>query len=243
MTEIPWVQIFLDVPRATWQESLGFWSAATGWTASPTRGEAGQFATLQPSHGRGWVKLQAVDGPPRVHVDLDAPDRAAAQRRSSSLGAAHEWTYEGVPVMRSPGGLLFCHTVEPAGTLDRSDPLRALDQVCIDIPADLWEGEVAFWRDLTGRDLTKGGETEFSFLGAEGAVRILLQRLEEPSGQVRAHVDFAVADREQEADRHVALGAKVVAAHRWWTVLEAPDGQVYCLTDRDPVTGGVRRKA
>lgn len=137
MTEIPWVQIFLDVPRATWQESLGFWSAATGWTASPTRGEAGQFATLQPAHDRGW---DAVDGPPRVHVDLDAPDRAAARRRSSSLGAIHELIYEGVPVMRSPGGLLFRHTVEPAGTLDRSDPLRALDQVCIDIPADLWGG-------------------------------------------------------------------------------------------------------
>ena len=26
-----------------------------------------------------------------------------------------------------------------------------------------------------------------------------------------------------------------------WTVLTAPGGQVYCLTDRDPLSGTVRR--
>ncbi|MHA7126054.1 VOC family protein [Janibacter indicus] len=236
----PWIQLFLDVPRERWERSVEFWSAATGWTPSGDRGEAGQFTTLLAADGQGWVKLQAIDEPPRIHLDLDEPDRPTAVERSVGLGARQQWVYEGVPVMRSPGGLLFCHTVEPAGRIDRSDPLRVLDQVCIDIPADLWEAEVAFWSSLLRRPLTKGGEPQFSFLGVDGALRVLLQRLDEPGGQVRAHADFAVADREVETQRHGDLGAELVAVHPWWTVLRAPDGQVYCLTDRDPATGDVR---
>lgn len=240
--EHPWIQIFLDVPRETWGTSIDFWSGVTGWTASQARGQAGQFVTLVPPSGPGWVKLQAIDGQPRVHLDLDAADRAAAQRLSIGLGAEPQWVYEGVPIMRSPGGLLFCHTVGAAGRLDRSDPLRVLDQVCIDIPGSLWESEIAYWRDVTGRDLTKGGEPEFAFLGEDGAVRVLLQRLEDDEGLVRAHVDFAVADRDAETRRHEELGAELVQVFDWWTVLRAPDGHVYCLTDRDPDTGSVRQR-
>lgn len=236
----PWIEIFLDVPRPTWRTSLEFWSAVTCWSISPPRGEAGEFVTLLPPGGPGWVRLQAVDGPPRVHLDLDAPDRVVAQRHSTDLGAGVAWTRDDLTVMRSPGGLLFCHTTEPEGTLDRGDPLRVLDQVCIDIPGDRWEAEVGFWRDLTGRDLTAGGEPEFAVLGRDGAVRVLLQRLEETAGPVRAHVDLAVADRGGETPRHVELGAEVLMVHPWWTVLRAPDGHVYCLTDRDPATGRVR---
>jgi hypothetical protein len=35
----------------------------------------------------------------------------------------------------------------------------------------------------------------------------------------------------------VGLGAEVVSVNPFWTVLTAPGGQVYCLTDRDPRTG------
>ncbi len=41
--------------------------------------------------------------------------------------------------------------------------------------------------------------------------------------------------------RHAALGATVEGTHERWTVLTAPGGQVYCLTDRDPLSGTVRR--
>lgn len=240
MTVTPWLQLFLDVPLAEWQRSVDFWSAATAWSALQPRGEEGQFTSLVPETGEGWVQLQAIDGAPRIHLDLDEPDRDATQARSQALGAVPAWSWAGVPVMRSPGGLLFCHTVEPRGMIDRSDPLRVLDQVCIDIPADLWETEIAFWRDITGRELTTGLEPEFAFLGADGALRVLLQRLGETGGEVRAHPDFAVADRPAETGRHVSLGAAVVRESAWWTVMRAPDGHVYCLTDRDPTTGSVR---
>jgi hypothetical protein len=56
----------------------------------------------------------------------------------------------------------------------------------------------------------------------------------------RAHPDMATADREADTATHVGLGAELVGVHAFWTVLAAPGGQVYCLTDRDPTTGVVR---
>ena len=148
-----WLQLFLDVPRARWEESLRFWSAATGWAVSPARGEDDQFVTLLPPHGTPWVKLQAIDTDARIHLDLDSRDRDGEIDRALAAGARPAWVYEDVTVMRSPGGLLFCHTL--AGperpTLHRGDDDLVLDQVCLDVPGRLWEAEVAFWATMTGR--------------------------------------------------------------------------------------------
>lgn len=130
---------------------------------------------------------------------------------------------------------------EVDGRLVRTDPDRVLDQVCIDIPATRWDAEIAAWQQATGRELTKGGRPEFAFLGEDGAPRILLQRLDEEHGEVRAHPDFATRDREAETRRHEELGARLVEVFEPWTVMRAPDGHLYCLTDRDPLTGSGRR--
>jgi hypothetical protein len=62
-----------------------------------------------------------------------------------------------------------------------------------------------------------------------------LQRLGEPAGTVRAHLDWAVSDRPAETGRHVAAGAQVVQVNPIRTVL---DGALrYCVTDRNPATG------
>lgn len=147
--------------------------------------------------------------------------------------------------MRSPGGLLFCHTIrEHSCRFARDDAESVLDQVCVDIPTPLWDEEVAFWTALTGRELEHGLRTEFAFLGdpdPSGGLRILLQRLDSGHGQVRAHLDFAVADRAAQTARHAAQRARVIRVMDRWTVMRAPDGHVYCLTDRDPLTGRVRR--
>ena len=63
--------------------------------------------------------------------------------------------------------------------------------------------------------------------------------VDEPDGRVRAHPDLATAHRAIDAQEHVRLGANVVSVNAFWTVLTAPGGQVYCLTDRDPATGRV----
>jgi hypothetical protein len=184
--------------------------------------------------------VQAVEGPPGVHLDLDSADRPAAVERARRLGATAAWRYHDVEVMRSPGGFVFCQTlVDGAPALVR-DGATVLDQVCLDIPSSHWDGEVAFWAALTGREPQVGALPQFVRLVEEGRLRLLLQRLDETDGPVRAHPDLATGDRASDTQRHVALGATLVRVHDHWTVLVAPGGQVYCLTDRDPATGLAR---
>jgi hypothetical protein len=237
MTEAArWINLFLDVPREDAVAEREFWSAATGWELSPERGERGQFVTLVPERGSPWVKLQSVDGSPGLHLDLASGDREAAVQRSLSLGATHEWTYDGVPVMRSPGGFVFCHTL--AGDERPEVPSSSgalLDQVCLDIPPSKWESETAFWAGLTARELHQGDVEYFRHLKGRG-LRMLLQRLDAEQASVTAHPDFAAPDRPGETARHLALGARLHGVHEHWTVLESPGGQVYCLTDHPPLT-------
>ena len=235
---VPWIQLFLDTPSDHVEDAVRFWSEVTGWRPSERRGEDGQFLTLLPDDGPAWVKVQAVDGPAGIHLDLDSDDRPAAIARAASLGATPAWTYHDVEVVRSPGGLLLCHTlVDGAPRLVR-DGATILDQVCIDVPAAHWDAEVAFWSGLTGRTPEVGALPEFVRLVEAGKPRILMQRTGDAEGPVRAHPDLATADRAADTRRHVDLGAEVRDTHDFWTVLVAPGGQVYCLTDRDPATGG-----
>ena len=233
-----WIQVFLDVPATDLEPAVAFWSSVTGWQASERRGEDGQFLTLLPPAGSAYVKMQAVDGPPGLHLDLDSADRAASVARADELGATPAWTYHDVEVVRSPGGFTFCHTVVDGTPALVRDGSTVLDQVCLDVPAAHWDTEVAFWAALTGREPQVGALPQFVRLVEDRRLRLLLQRLDEPDGPVRAHPDLATADRAAETDRHVALGAVVRGVHDFWTVLTAPGGQVYCLTDRDPATGG-----
>ena len=232
-----WIQVFLDVPAADLEPAVAFWSAVTGWPPSERRGEDGQFLTLLPAAGSAYVKVQAVDGRAGVHLDLDSADRPALVARTAALGATYAWTYHDVEVMRSPGGFTFCHTLLDGTPSLVRDGSTVLDQVCLDVPAAHWDAEVAFWAALTGREPQVGALPEFVRLIEDGRLRLLLQRLDEPGGRVRAHPDLATADRAVDTDRHVALGAVVRGVHDFWTVLTAPGGQVYCLTDRDPATG------
>jgi hypothetical protein len=236
---VPWIQVFLDTPAASFEQAVDFWSAATGWQPSERRGEDGQFLTLVPPAGAAYVKLQAVDQPAGIHLDLDTADRPAAIERARDLGASTAWTYHDVEVMRSPGGFVFCQTLLRGEPVLARDGATILDQVCLDIPREHWDAETAFWSELTGREVQEASSSGFARLLAADRLRILLQRLDETEGPVRAHPDLATADRPGDTDRHVALGALVVAVHDWWTVLRAPGGQVYCLTDRDPSTGTV----
>jgi len=242
-----WVHLFLDTPQTAWEASVRFWQSATGCVGTPARGASGQVVTLLPSSGSSWAKLQSVRSPQAgVHLDLGSPNQTAAIAHATRLGAQPVWTDGDVATLRSPGGLLFCHTPTDPGVVahaDRSDPDSVLDQVCIDVPPRLWDSEVYFWQQITGRDLEYRARSEFAFLGdpdPAGALRILLQRLDDDAPTVTGHPDFAVSDRVAQACRHRQLGATWVCDHVHWTVMHAPSGHVYCLTDRDPLTGRVR---
>jgi hypothetical protein len=241
-----WLTAFVDLAPADHDAGVAFWRAVTGYAVSPARGEHGQFATLVPPDGDGYLRTQRLgDGPSGHHLDLHVADPRAAADRAVGLGAVEVDDQGDVVVLRSPAGLPFC-TVPEQGT---RRPLPAawpdgrrsqVDQVALDLPPSSYDEECAFWADLTG--FTPGTVRpglEFRRLDGPGALRLLLQRLD--AGRAPGfHLDLAADDRATEVERHLALGARRRVDGRGWTVLEAPYGVPYCITDRPPGTQGPR---
>lgn len=248
---IVWTTAFLDGPADGWAATLAHWQAVTAGTLSAFRGPDEEFVTVLPPTGDAFLRAQRTrSGPPGVHLDLHVPDVRAAADVAVALGA-REVAASGHVVLTSPGGMPFCF-VRPGEHGHRPAPRRWLaaagaaphtslvDQYAIDVPADRWAAEAAFWPALTGwapRPAASAATLVPLERPAGLPLRILLQRLDEPTGPARAHLDVACDDRDAETARHVALGARVERVRERWTVLVDPAGRRYCLTDRDPVTG------
>jgi hypothetical protein len=224
-----WVRAFLSLADSDYDAGVTLWRELTGYPLSPDG---------------GFLRARRLaSGPSGVQLDVHVPDVLAATEQVRGLGATVDDGDDPV-VGRSPGGLSFRLVVSDSALIS-SVPSQwpgghtsLVDQVSIDIPQEHWETESAFWAALTGwESQTIPGLSEYAFLSRPpGApLRIILQRLGEPTGTVRAHLDWAVSDRPAETGRHVAAGARVVQVNPIWTVL---DGVVpYCVTDRDPATG------
>ena len=156
-----------------------------------------------------------------------------------ALGAV-EVADRGHVVLSSPGGFPFCFVGHPAS---RPAPASVwpgghrtlVDQVCLDIPADEFQRELAFWLAVTGREPVPSIRSEFQRLRrpVDQGLELLVQRLDE-GGEVRAHVDLGCSDRAAETERHLGLGATHVESFDAWTVLADPTGSAYCITDRAP---------
>ncbi len=239
-----WMTAFLDLEPLQHEAGTAFWQRVTGFEVTPPRGANGEFTTLLPPSGDDHLGLQRLgEGPSRIHLDVhvDDPGTAAAEAegRGATVAARPDDDYV---VMASPGGFTFCFvnhpSSRPAGPATWPGGHRsAVDQVCLDIPAAAYDVECAFWRQLTGWELRASPtHTEFRRLirPAGQPLQVLLQRLDDETGQVRAHLDLATSDREAETARHVALGATVLGVWPSWTVLADPVGSAYCLTDREP---------
>lgn len=236
---------FLDVPAAAHPAALEFWQQVTGYRASEPRGEHDEFVSLLPPEGDDHLRVQRLDdGEPRIHLDVHVTDPRAAADRAAALGA-REVADRGYVVMASPGGFPFClvgHPASrPAAPVAWADGATSMvDQVCLDIPADGYDAEAAFWEQLTGwQRRPSTGYTEFERLHRPPGqpLHLLLQRLDEETGPTRAHLDLGCVDREPEIRRHVRLGAVRLADHDDWTVLRDPAGSPYCITDRRPDAG------
>ncbi len=177
---------------------------------------------------------------------------SAVSRLALALGAqVRADGGDGVVVLASPGGFVFC-LVRHGGEARRPTPLRwpggqrsLVDQLCIDVPPAAFESEQRFWAALTGRELYSSSQRAYSVLARppEQPIRLLLQRLDEaePGQPVTAHLDLSCDDADAEADRHVALGARVVRQMPYWVTLEDPTGRHYCVTRRDPDVGTLRQ--
>lgn len=238
-----WVSAFLDLAPDDFDRGVDFWRGVTGYRLSERRGAADEFATLLPPDGDDYLRVQRLGGGPgRIHLDLHVDDPAIAAEAAVELGARVLVRHElGYVVLRSPGGLIFClvrhpATTRPAPTTWPDGTRSQVDQVCLDLPPELHDAEVAFWQALTGWPRESSPESEFSRLQPPDSLplRWLLQRLDDPGGPATAHLDLACDDREAETARHEALGATVVRVHEGWTVLTDPVGTTYCITERLP---------
>jgi predicted enzyme related to lactoylglutathione lyase len=243
---VRWLTAFIDRPSASFDSAARFWSAVTGSTLSPPRGEAGEFASLIPPDGDPYVRVQRVtEGQGTSHLDVHVDDIKAFARRAVAAGADEQDGYD-VVVLRSPAGLPWCvvghhgERVRPAPQqVGDTGCLHLVDQLCIDIPASRFDEECAFWSKVTTWELRQSSlRREFRFLvRPEGCpIRLLLQRCDDER-PARAHLDFASTDAGLVVAHHQRLGATVAEVFDHWTVMTDPSGIPYCVTDRDPTTG------
>jgi hypothetical protein len=236
-----WATAFIDLAPETHAAGLAFWRDVTGWEASPRRGDHGEFVTLVPPSGDDHLRVQRLTaGPSGVHLDVHVDDARLAADDAVALGAV-EVAAPGHVVMRSPGGFTFCfvshRSSQPAAATTWPGGQRSLvDQLCLDIPAPDFDRELGFWAAVTGRELVGSIRPEFARLRrpADQGLELLVQRLDEPTGAVRGHLDIGCSGRAAETDRHLALGATHVRTYDAWTVLTDPAGSAYCITDREP---------
>ena len=240
-----WVTAFLDSGAAHHHESVGFWQEATGYAVSAPRGDDGEFATLVPPDGDAYLRVQRLhQGDDRIHLDLHVPDPHAAAAGVVAAGGTFV-VDRGYVVMASPGGFPFClvPSDEPAS---RVPAARAhghggrsrVHQVVIDVPRASYERELGFWHAITRwRQRASSVTEDFRFLVPPPGqpLQLMVQRLgADDTGGIRAHLDWATSDRAAETERHLGIGAHVLAVLPHWTVLRDPTGRVYCLTDADP---------
>ena len=233
---VRWMTGFLDSPSV---EVEPFWLALTGTVLSARR-DAGTFATAVPADGDAYLRFQVSGGQAGAHVDLHVDDLVEGVAAAVGAGATVVREQEGLRVVRSPAGLVFC-LVPWGGQARRPGAVRwgghasLLDQVCLDVPERLFEAEAGFWGALTGWERRETDLPQFCSLRRPDGMpwRLLLQRTGSPAAGI--HLDFACDDVDAEGERHAELGARVVRRVPGdWTTLRDPAGRKYCVTARSP---------
>ena len=100
----------------------------------------------------------------------------------------------------------------------------------IDSQSDDLDASARFWSSALGiaiEDPDSGGTGHYAeFGGAPGDLHVEVQKVEHPS---RVHLDIETDDIDAEVARLEALGATRVAFVKRWWVMQAPDGQRFCV--------------
>jgi len=237
-----WLHAVIDVPDEQHTPIADFWGRALGWPiGAPWPGHP-ELASFEPPLGEPYVHLQRIDGPPRVHVDLESDDPESTVKRARDLSAELIDEHDRWQSLRSPGGLPFCvlraREHEPPEPVTWPDGHAArMVQVCIDSPSAVHDSEVAFWRALLPGRWADSSAREFAGKWHDHAgspLQLLFQRLDERDGLVRAHLDHGTDDLPVEVRRLLDLGASDVGPGRGWHVLRDLAGLAFCVTDNSP---------
>lgn len=246
---MPWLHAVVDVPADQHGAAGSFWQQALGWPlGEPWYGHP-ELASFQPPDGTPYVHLQRIDGPARVHVDVETDDRDAGTERAVALGAQFVAEHDRWTAFVSPGGLPFClvgpveHGAPQPLTWPGSAHRSRLVQVCVDSPAPVHDTEVAFWRALLPGRWADSSAPEFAgtWHDDDGSpLQLLFQRTGDAAGPTRAHLDLGTDDLPAEVGRLRGLGAADVGPGRGWHVLRDPIGSLFCATENSPATTRTR---
>jgi predicted enzyme related to lactoylglutathione lyase len=109
----------------------------------------------------------------------------------------------------------------------------ALGALCIDVPTADVAAASAFWQAALGRTARQGTtHPEFEVLaGTFSGMRGIVQDVHRDAPGV--HLDLHTDDLETEVTRLCSLGARDVARHGGWAVLEDPAGMRFCVVPVD----------
>jgi hypothetical protein len=107
-------------------------------------------------------------------------------------------------------------------------------KVVIDVPGDVHDREVDFWRGALGEELPPrfGGDTYHGGQMHGHDLWLLTQRLE--SGEPRVHLDIHTDDLDAEVVRLEGLGAERVAWVEHWWIMRDPAGLPFCVLPIQP---------
>ena len=237
-----WLHAVIDVPANLQSLMADFWGRALGWQVGTPWPRHPELKSFEPPTGTPYVHLQRIAGGPRVHLDVESDDADATVGQAVDLGAELIGEDDRWRTLRSPGGLPFCvlqaREHEPPEPVTWPDGHRArMVQVCIDSPRAVHDREVAFWRALLPGRWVSSRSREFAGKRHDDAgspLQLLFQRLDEPDGPVRAHLDHGTDDLAGEVRRLLDLGATDVGPGRGWHVLRDRVGLAFCVTENSP---------
>jgi predicted enzyme related to lactoylglutathione lyase len=102
------VSTLIDVPRADYDRTVAFWSAALDREAEVEADDPDYTLFGEPTPGV-MLMVQAVgDDSPRIHLDIETDDVDAEVARLVALGATEVQRLYTWAVMHDPAGVVFC---------------------------------------------------------------------------------------------------------------------------------------
>jgi predicted enzyme related to lactoylglutathione lyase len=112
--------VMIDAPEPDFGPAVAFWAQALGREPSRPAAQARPYLSLRPAEEGLRVTLQRIDGPARMHVDIETDDVEAEVRRLESLGGQVVDRVEDWVVLRDPAGLPVCVIPVDSTDFDRA---------------------------------------------------------------------------------------------------------------------------